>query len=304
VNLLVTGSSGLIGSALVASFRARGHEVLCLRRGRPPGQGVCWDPDAGLIDLGDAPPLDAVIHLAGHNIAAGRWTAARKARILDSRVKGTRLLAAALAGLTEKPRTLISGSAIGYYGDGGDQAVDEGGAPGQGFLSSVCQQWEAATKPAAVAGIRVVHARLGMVLSVSGGALTGMLPLFRMGLGGVIGRGNQYMSWVSLHDVVGMVDHILATPSLHGPVNLVSPNPVTNRQFTVALAKALRRPAVLPVPAFLVRLVLGEMADALLLASARVMPRKLNESGYRFVHSGLDATLQGLLGVSGHPAGG
>jgi uncharacterized protein (TIGR01777 family) len=240
--------------------------------------------------------LDAVVHLAGENIATGRWNAAKKARIRDSRVQGTRLLCEALAQLVHPPRVLISTSAIGYYGDRGAHTLRENSAPGRGFLAEVCQAWEAATAPAVQRGLRVVLLRLGMVLSPTGGALARMLTPFRLGLGGVVGSGQQYMSWIALADVLGAIRHILDTETLHGPVNAVAPQPVANQVFTTVLGTVLHRPTRFPLPAFVARLAFGEMADALLLASTRVLPAQLQASGYTFQYPDLEATLRHLLG--------
>jgi uncharacterized protein (TIGR01777 family) len=250
------------------------------------------------VDAAVLEGFDAVIHLAGENVGAGRWTAARKAAIRDSRVNGTRLLCETLAGLARPPKTLLCASAIGIYGDRGEDPLTEESSPGTGFLAEVCREWEAASVPAARKGIRVVVLRIGVVLSAKGGALSRMLPLFRAGLGGVIGNGRQYVSWVAIDDLVGIVLHALRSGELCGPINAVAPRPVTNRELTEALGKALSRPTPLPVPAFALRLAVGrEMADALLLASARVVPRRLEETGCTFRFPELGGTLRHLLGV-------
>jgi uncharacterized protein (TIGR01777 family) len=238
--------------------------------------------------------VDGIVHLAGEPIV-GRWTRAKKSRILQSRIAGTTLLCKALASLPRPPRVLISASAIGYYGDRGTEVLREESAPGSGFLSDVCQAWEAATQPAVDCGMRVVRLRLGIVLSVKGGALAKMLPVFRLGLGGVVGWGRQYWSWIAIADVVEAILHIFTTETLAGPVNLVAPQPVTNAEFTRALAKVLKRPALCPVPAVGLRLLFGEMADALLLSSARVVPRRLETSRYPFRFPDLDGALRHLL---------
>ena len=235
---------------------------------------VSWDPAKGTIDAGKLEGFDAVVHLAGENIAGGRWTEQRKARIRDSRVQGTRLLCEALAKLANKPKTLISASAIGYYGERGDEILDESSPPGSDmFLVEVCKEWEAATEAAVAAGIRVVNLRFGIILSPDGGALSMMLTPFKLGVGGVLGDGKQYMSWVALDDAVGTIEKSMADESINGPVNSVSPNPVTNHEFTKTLGKVLVRPTILPMPAFAARLAMGEMADELLLASAASCPR-------------------------------
>lgn len=299
MRVAVSGSTGLVGSQVVASLSAAGHEVVRLVR-RPPAPGeraVRWDPVKREIDAAGLEGLDAVLHLAGENVGSGRWTAARKAAIRDSRVNGTRFLCEALAGLAGPPKTLVCASAIGIYGDRGEDVLTEESPPGAGFLAEVCREWEVASGPAARKGIRVVALRIGMVLSRSGGALSRMLPPFRIGLGGMLGSGRQYMSWVALDDVCGIVLHAFQCGDLSGPVNAVAPRPVTNRVFTETLGKALSRPTPLPVPAFALRLAVGrEMADALLLASARVVPRRLEETGYPFRVPELSAALRQILG--------
>jgi len=284
----ITGSHGLIGSALLRDLTATGHEV---RR-------VARDATTGALDLRAVVGADAVVHLAGENIATGRWTAARKQRIHDSRVVTTRALAEALVALQRPPRVLVSASGINWYGDRGDEQLTEQSAPGHGFLAGLCREWEAATAPAKAHGVRVVNLRIGMVVSPHGGALPKMLTPFRLGLGGVIGSGNQWMSWIALDDLVSVIRYALATEALAGPVNAVAPEPVTNREFTRALAKAVRRPALLPVPAFAARLALGEMADELLLASLRVEPARLLADRFPFRHATLTAALAHELGAS------
>ncbi len=298
MRIAVTGSTGLVGSAVVEGLRRRGHDVLRVVRGTSVAgeETIRWDPAAGTIDAARLDGIDAVVHLAGENIASGRWTAARKAAIRDSRVKGTSLLCDALAGCARPPATLVCASATGYYGDRGEEPLTEDSPPGSGFLAEVCREWEGAAAAAARKGIRVVHLRAGIVLSAEGGALAKMLPLFRAGLGGALGSGRQYWSWIALDDLVGVVLHALAREELKGPVNAVAPHPVTNREFTAALARALSRPAFLPAPAFALRLALGEMADALLLAGARVLPRRLEETGYRFLHPEIGMALSAALG--------
>jgi uncharacterized protein (TIGR01777 family) len=298
MNVLITGASGLVGTALSSSLSQQGHVCHALRRQSGAPDPLTWDPAGGALNLGADCQVDAVIHLAGESIASGRWTAPKKARIMDSRVQGTRLLAAGLAALEHKPEVLISASAIGFYGDRDDETLDESSSPGQGFLADVCQAWEKQTGPAEDAGIRVVHARLGVVLSKQGGALASMMAPFRLGMGGRIGSGRQYMSWVALEDVVTILQFMISDPSLSGPVNLVAPHPVTNREFTKALGRVLCRPTLVPMPARAARLILGEMAEELLLASTRVAPQKLMEAGYEFqytdVASALDAIILGV----------
>ena len=305
MRVLVSGASGLLGSALVPTLIAGGHTVTRLVRSAPrPGQDeIPWNPAARSIGTPALEGFDAVVHLAGDNIASGRWTAAKKASIRNSRVQGTTVLCEALAQLVKPPKVLLSASAIGYYGDRGETTLREESSPGRGFLAEVCQAWETATAPAAQRGIRVVHLRFGMVLSPAGGALAKMLTPFRLGLGGVIGTGKQYMSWIALDDVLGAIHHALHTEALQGPVNVVAPSAVTNQEFTTTLGKVLRRPTRLPLPTFAVRLMFGEMGDALLLASTRVAPARLMASGYTFQYSELEKALQHLLGTSQNTSG-
>jgi len=292
----MTGSSGLIGSAVARSLDAAGHVVVRLVR-RPPASPdeVRWDPRTGLCDDSRLEGLDGVIHLAGENIAGRRWTEAHKAEIRRSRVEGTRMLCGALARLDRRPAVLLSASAVGIYGDRGGARLREDSEPGMGFLASVCRDWEQATAPAAEAGIRVVLARFGMVLSPSGGALRRMLTPFRLGIGGRVGSGAQFVSWIAIEDVAGAVRHALQSDRLAGPVNFVAPEPVTNAEFTRVLARVLRRPALLPLPALAARLALGEMADELLLGGQRALPARLAATGYAFAHPGLEEALRHLL---------
>ncbi len=298
LRVAVTGATGLVGSALVIALRAAGHRVDRVSR-RPPRPGttdVQWDPARGHLDPRALEGADAVVHLAGESIAAGRWTRSAKARIRESRVGGTRLVADTLAGLARRPRVLVSASAIGYYGHRGSEALTEDSPAGAGFLAEVARAWEAAADPARAAGIRVVHPRLGLVLAGQGGALPRMLLPFRLGLGGPIGGGGQYWSWIALADVVRVIELALARESLAGPVNAVAPGPVTNREFTRALGRVLARPTVLPLPAPAVRLLMGEMGEALLLGSARVLPRRLERAGFEFRYPVLEGALRGVLG--------
>jgi uncharacterized protein (TIGR01777 family) len=297
MKVLVSGSSGFIGSSLVSFLKEKRAEVVRLVRSQPnPGEAaVFWDPEKGNIENTRLKGLDAVVHLAGESII-GRWTAGKKAKILNSRKNGTRLLAESLARLDRKPKVLICASAIGYYGDRGEEILKEESPAGKGFLPEVCLAWEGATQPAAEAGIRVVNLRIGMVLSPKGGALAKMAPPFKMGLGGKIGSGRQYVSWISMGDLLGIFQHALATESLRGPVNAVAPNPVTNLEFTKTLGRVLSRPTLFPMPAFAARLAFGEMSNELFLASTRVIPSKLLETGFQFRHMELESALRELLG--------
>jgi len=300
MKVLVTGSSGFVGSALLPAFEERGHDTTRLVRGAPQAgkTDVAWDPAKSWIDAERLTGHDAVIHLAGESIV-GRWSKTKKQRILESRRQGTRFLAETLATLPRPPRVLVSASAVGYYGDRGDDLLDEESTPGADFLAEVCKAWEAATEPARQRGIRVVRARIGMVLSSSGGALKRMLTPFRLGLGGRIGNGKQFMSWVSLEDLVSALIYLVEKDQLEGPFNIVAPHPVRNAEFTAILAKTLHRPAFLPMPASAARMAFGEMAEALLLSSARVEPRRLEEAGYSFRHTDLPAALGAVVARRG-----
>lgn len=299
MDVIVTGSSGMVGAALVERLMAGGNGVRRLVRAGgnavPGTREVSWRPEAGGIDRGGLEGADAVVHLAGESIAQGRWTAEKKARIRDSRVRGTRLLAEALAGLKRRPRVLVSASAVGFYGSRGDEPLDESSALGPGFLADVCREWETATRSASEAGIRVVNLRLGFVLSRRGGGLARMLPPFRLGLGGRVGDGRQWMSFIALDDLLAAILHAITTESLRGPVNAVAPEPVTNAQFTKALGRALGRPTLLPMPLFAARAAFGEMADELLLASQRARPARLVASGFAFAHPTIDSALRQAL---------
>ena len=295
MNVLISGATGLIGSALVPELEANGHTITRLSRSRSGANTVRWDPSAGTIE-GDLEGTEAVVHLAGESIAQGRWSPDKKRRILDSRVQGTRLVAERIAALSTPPKVMVSTSAVGYYGDRGDEVLTEESTPGEDFLARVCREWEAAAKPARRAGIRVVHPRLGIVLSPEGGALGTTLPIFKLGGGGKIGSGRQWWSWVTLADVVGSIVHSLTEETVEGPVNVGSPNPMTNAEYTKVLGKVLGRPTVLPLPAPAARIMLGEVADALLLASQRMQPAKLEATGYAFRHPRLEGALRHLLG--------
>jgi uncharacterized protein len=297
MNILITGASGLVGSALIPALATAGHQVSRLVRSQPRGEAeIQWDPMTGIRDLARLEGMDAVIHLAGENIAAGRWTAEQKARIRNSRVQGTQTLCQALTQLALPPKVLISASAMGYYGDRGAEVLHEESAPGRGFLPEICIAWEAATQPAEKSGIRVVLLRIGIVLSPTGGPLAKMLLPFKFGLGGVIGSGQQYMSWIALDDLTSAIVHTLTTEALRGPVNCAAPNPVTNSEFTKTLGSVLVRPTFFPVPAFALRLVLGEMADDLLLSGTRLEPKRLLETQFRFRHPQLEGALRAVLG--------
>ncbi len=299
MRVLVTGSTGLVGSALCTALSTGGHALTRLVRESPRSRQpeITWDPASGVIDAAKLEGFDAVVHLAGENIAAGRWTDQQKARIRDSRVQGTLLLCETLASLQEKPQVLVCASAIGYYGNRGDEVVDESSPAGSPkFLVDVCQAWEAAAEPARAAGIRVVHLRLGVVLSPNGGALAKMLLPFKLGAGGVLGDGKQTMSWIVLDDAVGAIQHCLETDSLMGPVNAVAPKAVTNREYTKTLGKVLSRPTIFPMPAAVARLAFGQMADELLLASTHVRPTRLLESKYVFRYPQLEGALRHVLG--------
>jgi uncharacterized protein (TIGR01777 family) len=297
LRIAVTGATGLIGQQLCAVLDAGGHTVLRLvRHGPSRPSDVAWDPAVGAIDAAAIDGVDAVIHLAGEPVSE-RWTAEHKRAILHSRVAGTGLLARTLAGLPRPPRVLVSASAVGFYGDGGDRVLDESSPQGTDFLAAVAAQWEEAAAPARDRGIRVVHPRFGVVLSPRGGALAKLLPPFRLGAGGKLGSGQQWMSWVALEDVIGALHFLLFTASLAGPVNVVAPAPVTNEEFSRTLARVLGRPALATVPPFVLRLMFGEMADTMLLAGQRAMPAVLEAAGFRFGHSDLEAALRFELGA-------
>lgn len=297
MRILVTGSSGLIGSALIPILKNQGHQIVRLvRHAAAPGEDLAvWDPAAGKLETTALIGTDAVIHLAGESINALRWTQRRKERIRSSRVRGTRLLSEALALLAVPPRVLVSASGINFYGSSGDEVLTEKSPAGSGFMSAVCREWEAATEPARQRGIRVVNLRIGMVLSMKGGALRAMLPAFKAGVGGKLGSGQQFVSWISIHDLTRAVSHILATESLFGPVNAVSPSPVRNVEMTRALGSVLKRPTLLSLPAPAVRIIFGEMGDALLLTSLRAAPGRLLASGFGFQFVDFEPALRHLL---------
>ena len=298
MRILVTGSTGLIGSALIPLLRAGGHEIVRLVRAQtcPQSGEIQWDPAAGKLDASALEGFDGVVHLSGENIGEGRWTASRKQRIYDSRIKSTQLLSESLARLRQPPRVLVGASAIGYYGDRGDELLQEDSAPGSGFLADLCRNWEAACEPAAEKGIRVVNLRNGVVLSGRGGALPRMVLPFRFFVGGKVGAGKQFLSWIALDDTVALILHALSTDALQGPVNAVGPNPVSNLEFTRTLGRVLRRPTVFPVPAFIIRLAFGQMGEELLLASQRVEPARLMTTGFAFRYPQLEGALRHALG--------
>ncbi len=298
---LVSGSSGLVGRALVRDLIAAGHSVGCLIRPQgagaphPSATAVRWDPLAGELDQSAAEGAEAIIHLAGASIAAGRWSPARKRVLRESRVDATRQLVAALARLRRPPRTFISASAVGYYGSRGDEDLAEASSSGSDFLATLARDWEAEAARAAEFGARVVFPRFGVILAARGGALQRMLLPFRLGLGGRLGRGEQWMSWLTLEEAVGIARFALENSEVRGPVNAVAPNPVRNREFTRVLGRVLRRPTIFPAPAFALRLALGEMADALLLSSQRALPQRLKGLGYAFRHPELEPALRAVL---------
>ncbi len=296
MRVLLTGASGLVGRALTAFLTTQGHEVVPLVRGDAAPGEASWNPTSGAIDLAGAGRLDGVVHLAGENVASGRWTEDRKARILDSRVKGTTLLAEALARLDPRPRVLVSASGTGYYGDRGDEVLTEDSAPGDGFLADLARAWEDAAKPALDAGIRVVNLRLGVVLTPAGGALPKLLGPARWGLGGPLGSGAQYWPWIAIDDVLDIALRALADESIVGPINTVAPQVVTNREFAQTLGRVLKRPAFVPAPAFALRLLMGEMADEMLLASQRVVPKRLLDAEHPFREPSLEGALRHVLG--------
>ena len=296
MKILVSGSHGLVGKALTTSLVNAGHEIVSLVRQSANDSEIEWHPNQGKIIGQQLEGFDVVVHLAGESIASGRWTEEKKKKIRESRVKGTELLSSALARLSQPPAMFISASAIGFYGSRGDELLTEKSAPGEGFLPEVCVAWEKATGQAEAKGIRTIHTRFGIILDEKGGALERMLTPFRMGVGGKVGNGNQWMSWIALDDVIGALTFLIDEPGSDGPVNFTAPNPVTNADFTEALGNVLSRPTLFSVPAFAARLAFGEMADELLLSSAKVEPERLKESGYQFKHPELSSALKAILG--------
>lgn len=292
MRILISGATGLVGSALVESLHAKGHTIRCLQRNKKPGSVAIWQTKELFSSPDDNQPFETIIHLAGENVAEGRWSNVKKRRILASRIDGTRELIQYLATLTTPPTTFICASAIGYYGNRGNEWLTETSISGEGFLADVCKQWEKEAQKATDFATRVISLRFGMILSPHGGALHKMLPPFKAGLGGPIGSGKQYMSWINIKDVVEIVNHVLMTDTLQGAINVVAPNPVTNKEFTKTLARILQKPARLPAPAFALRLLLGDMADEMLLSSSRVNPEKIQQSGYQFHYPELDKALE------------
>jgi uncharacterized protein (TIGR01777 family) len=296
MKILVSGSHGLVGKALTTSLVNAGHEIVSLVRQSANDSEIEWHPNQGKINGEQLEGFDVVVHLAGESIASGRWTEEKKRKIRESRVKGTELLSSALARLSQPPSTFISASAIGFYGSRGDELLTEESAPGDGFLPEVCVAWEKATGQAEAKGIRTIHPRFGIILDEKGGALERMLTPFRMGVGGKVGNGKQWMSWIALEDVINALRFLIDEPGSEGPVNFTAPRPVTNADFTEALGSVLSRPTLFSVPAFAARLAFGEMADELLLSSAKVEPERLKESGYQFKHPELSSALKTILG--------
>jgi uncharacterized protein (TIGR01777 family) len=293
--IAITGATGLVGSALAAALSGRGNQVIPLRRGtrQSDSTDVFWEPSGqGIIDPKALDDIDTIVHLAGENIATARWTDVQKQKIRVSRVDATRNLVRSFANCEKRPSTFVCASAIGFYGDRGSEEMTESSAPGSGFLPEVCRDWEAAAAEAEELGIRVVRVRIGVVLSPDGGALSKMLTPFKLCAGGIVGNGKQYWSWIGLSDLVRILEEAIANTALRGAVNAVSPNSVTNREFTTVLGKVLRRPTLFPLPAFAAKIMLGEMADDLLLGSTRVVPEVLNRSGFEFQHADLEACLR------------
>jgi hypothetical protein len=295
MKIVISGASGLIGTQLVAQLSRSGHEIVRLVRRSPKAGEIQWNPKSGTLDAAALEGTDAVIHLSGAGIGDKRWTDGYRKEILDSRTATTALLANTMASLSRKPSVFLSGSAIGIYGARNDEQLTEVSTHGTGFLAEVCEQWEAAAKPAVDAGIRTVYLRTGIVLSPKGGALKKLLPLFKLGVGGKFGNGKQWQSWISIDDEIGAIEYLL-TANVSGAVNLTAPNPVTNAEFTKVLASVLKRPAIVPVPTFAPKILLGgELADALLFTGQRVIPAALNASGYTFKHTTLESALRSLL---------
>lgn len=296
MKIAITGSSGLVGSNLVQYFTKQGHTVTrILRSNNHSTDAISWNPEENQIDSSSLEGTDIIIHLAGESIGEGRWTKEKKLRILNSRIQGTRLISQSIANLKKQPKALLCASAIGIYGDRAPlETIDEESSHGTGFLCNVVKEWESSTEDAQSAGIRVIHMRFGVILASKGGALAKMLVPFRLGLGGRIGRGNQMMSWIANDEIPAIIDHLIKNKSITGPVNIVSPNPVSNQEFTHELGKTLHRPAFFPLPKLMVQLLFGEMGEALLLEGSKVIPKKLQENGYSFVYPTLDKALYSM----------
>lgn len=295
MRIVIAGSSGLVGKRLIELLSSSGHEVIRLVRQSATDGQIQWNPSSGELDGSKLEGCDAVVHLGGESIAEGRWNPMKKRRIRDSRVDSTALLANTLASLSDKPDVFVCGSAIGYYGSRADEELTESSSAGSDFLAGVCQEWESSTKPASEAGIRVVNLRTGVVLDPAGGALSKILTPFKLGAGGVVGNGKQYWSCVALNELTSIIKFCIETPAIVGPVNGVCPQPTTNHEFTKTFGSILGRPTIFPLPAFVAKLMLGEMAEALLLASARVLPKKLTDSGYQFKFADLESSLRDAL---------
>ncbi|MCP4253489.1 MAG: TIGR01777 family protein [Candidatus Scalindua sp.] len=295
MNVAITGSSGLIGSSLVSFLSKKSVNVRKILRENPKDDDISWKPEDGDWNSAFTGGVDGIVHLAGENIASGKWTRKKKEKIRNSRIEGTKRLCEHILKLPIRPSVLICASAIGYYGNRGVEFLNEGSSMGSGFLPDVCLGWEEAAESVSKAGIRVVNVRFGIVLSKDGGALAKMMTPFKVGMGGKIGSGTQYMSWIAMDDVTGAIYHTLTTDSLKGPVNVTAPNPVTNKEFTNTLGEVLKRPAVVPMPAFAAKLAFGEMAKDLLLASTKVAPKKLSDSGYEFQYTELEDALKHIL---------
>src|SRR5437660_4564328 len=298
MKILVAGASGLVRSALIQALKFEGAEINRLARSSPKANEVEWHPNHGQIDAARLEGFDAIINLAGESIAEGRWTDEKKRKIRDSRVNGTHLLSEAIAKLATRPRVFLCASATGFYGDRDDEILDETSDSGGGFLANVCRDWEGATESAAKAGVRVVNLRFGPILAREGGMLGKMLTPFKLGMGGKVGSGKQYISWVAIDDAVGAIKLALTNESIHGPLNVVSPHPVTNEEFTRTLGEVLSRPTVMSIPAFAARLAFGEMADEMLLVSQRVVPKKLNNAGFRFEYPVLEVAFRKYVGTT------